>query len=111
MLARPNRLTRGAEYKAVVRRGRRCAGTHTVTYVNSAVADGPARFGFIVSKQVGGAVVRNTVRRRLKALCAEALPAVRDGNDIVIRALPSAATAPFSELRDEVARCLARRAA
>jgi ribonuclease P protein component len=78
--------------------------------VKPAVAKGPARFGFIVSRQVGGAVVRNTVRRRLKALCAEALPAVSGGNDIVIRALPSAATAPFGELRDEVARCLRRAA-
>ncbi|WP_374312314.1 ribonuclease P protein component [Microbacterium sp.] len=111
MLARPNRLTRGAEYKAVVRRGRRCAGAHTVTYVKPAEADGPARFGFIVSRQVGGAVVRNTVRRRLKALCAEALPSLGAGNDIVIRALPSAAAVPFGELRDDVVRCLARRAA
>ncbi len=110
MLARPNRLTRGAEYKAVVRRGCRCAGAHTVTYVKPAVAEGPARFGFIVSRQVGGAVVRNTVRRRLKALCAEALPAVAGSNDIVIRALPSAASVPFAELRDEVVQCLARRA-
>ncbi|GAB2848427.1 ribonuclease P protein component [Microbacterium insulae] len=111
MLARPNRLTRGADYKAVVRRGRRCAGAHTVTYVKPAVAPGPARFGFIVSRQVGGAVVRNTVRRRLKALCAEALPVVADGSDVVIRALPSAATAPFGELRADVERCLTRRTA
>jgi ribonuclease P protein component len=111
VLARPNRLTRGAEYKAVVRRGRRCAGAHTVTYVNAAEAESPARFGFIVSRQIGGAVVRNTVRRRLKALCAEALPTLSPGNDIVIRALPSAATVSFGELRDEVTRCLARRAA
>jgi len=82
-----------------------------VTYVNRAVTDGPARFGFIVSRQVGGAVVRNTVRRRLKALCYESLPTVAPGSDIVIRALPSAATASFSDLRDDVARCLARRAA
>ena len=110
MLARPNRLTRGAEYKAVVRRGRRCAGAHTVTYVNPASdPEGPARFGFIVSRQVGGAVVRNTIRRRLKALSAESLPTLRPGIDIVIRALPSAASIPFGELRDEVARCLARR--
>jgi ribonuclease P protein component len=111
VLARPNRLTRGAEYKAVVRRGRRCAGAHTVTYLKPAVAEGPARFGFIVSRQVGGSVVRNTVRRRLKALCAEALPTVADGSEIVIRALPSAATAPFGELRADVERCLARGAA
>lgn len=111
MLARPNRLTRGTEYKAVVRRGGRCASAHTVTYVTATGEDRAARFGFIVSKQVGNAVVRNTVRRRLKALCAEALPAVRPGSDIVVRALPTAATAGYDELRDEVSRCLARRAA
>ena len=111
MLARPNRLTRGAEYKAVVRRGRRCAGAHTITYVNRVVTDGPARFGFIVSKQVGGAVMRNTVRRRLKAVCAEALPGIRPGSDVVIRALPRAGAAPFAELRAEVVHCLGRSAA
>lgn len=110
MLARPNRLTRGSDYKAIVRRGRRCAAAHTVTYVGTSGDARAARFGFIVSKQVGGAVVRNTVRRRLKAVCAAALPQVRPGSDIVIRALPSSATAEFSELRDEVTRCLARRA-
>jgi ribonuclease P protein component len=69
-----------------------------------------ARFGFIVSKAVGNAVTRNTVRRRLKAVCAEALPEVDDGADVVIRAMPSSATASFPELRAEVIRCLARRA-
>ncbi|MEV8267599.1 ribonuclease P protein component [Microbacterium sp. NPDC076911] len=111
MLARPNRLTRGTEYKAVVRRGRRCAGAHTVTYVTPTVLATPTRFGFIVSRQVGGAVVRNSVRRRLKAVCNEALPSLQPGNDIVIRALPSAANATFAELREEVSRCLSRRAA
>ena len=111
MLARGNRITRGAEYKAVVRGGSRCAAVHTVTYVVTTSEDRAPRFGFIVSKQVGGAVVRNTVRRRLKALCAEALPQLQPGTDIVIRALPSAARAPMSELRSDVARCLARRAA
>ncbi|WP_341995411.1 ribonuclease P protein component [Microbacterium sp. LWH7-1.2] len=110
MLARPNRLTRGSEYKAVVRRGRRCAGAHTITYVNRVVTDGPARFGFIVSKQVGGAVVRNTVRRRLKALCFESIEAVAPGSEVVIRALPSSASASFDDLRSDVVKCLARRA-
>ena len=110
MLTRANRITRGAEYKAVVRGGARCAGAHTVTSVVTTAADRPARFGFIVSKQVGSAVVRNTVRRRLKAVCAAALPDVAPGADVVIRALPTAARADFSELRDEVTRCLRRRA-
>ena len=111
MLARPNRLTRGADYKAVVRRGRRSAGAHTITYVRTTRESDAVRFGFIVSKQVGGAVVRNTVRRRLKAICAEALPEVRPGADVVIRALPAAASVDFATLRIEVIRCLERKAA
>ena len=82
-----------------------------MTYVIRSDAERSARFGFIVSRQVGSAVVRNTVRRRLKAVCAQALLEVGSGSDIVIRALPSAATAEFAALRDEVVRCLARRAA
>ncbi len=111
MLARGNRITRGAEYKAAVRRGSRCAGTVTITYVVPSEEEGPARFGFIVSKQVGSAVVRNTVRRRLKAVCAEALPTVRPGLDVVIRALPASADATFDVLRRDVVRCLQRKAA
>lgn len=111
MLARPNRLTRGAEYKAVVRRGAKCAGPHTITYVVSSDQAVSARFGFIVSKRVGTAVTRNTVRRRLKAVCAQALPQVREGAQIVIRALPGAADADFHTLQREIGRCLSRRAA
>ncbi|MFT4136544.1 ribonuclease P protein component [Microbacterium sp.] len=111
MLARANRITRGADYKTVVRGGGRCAGAHTVMYVVTTPHMRSPRFGFIVSKRVGSAVVRNTVRRRLKAVCAEALPSVRAGADVVIRALPSSAAAPYRELRAEVVRCLGRRAA
>lgn len=69
--------------------------------------DQPTRFGFIVSKQVGNAVVRNTIRRRLKDACARQLP-LPEGLDIVIRALPAAAAASFSELRGDVDRAVAR---
>ncbi|MGV9767938.1 ribonuclease P protein component [Microbacterium sp. NPDC003461] len=109
MLARPNRLTRGIDYRSVSRRGARCAGAHVVTHAVLTDEARPARFGFIITKAVGGAVVRNTVRRRLKAVCAEALPDVREGADVIIRALPSSADASFAELRAEVRRCLERR--
>jgi len=66
------------------------------------------RFGFIISKQVGTAVVRNTVRRRLKAVCAEFIDMVPEGTDVVIRALPASATADFAALRADVERCLRR---
>ncbi|AOX45925.1 MULTISPECIES: ribonuclease P protein component [unclassified Microbacterium] len=110
MLAKPNRLTRGSDYKTTVRRGSRCAGAHTVTYVGSSAESGSPRFGFIVSRQVGSAVTRNTIRRRLKAVCAEALPSINGGASIVIRALPSAATVDYATLRADVVRCLQRKA-
>lgn len=82
-----------------------------MTYVTVGDESDAARFGFIVSKKVGNAVVRNTIRRRLKAVCAEALPSVRPGADVVIRVLPGASALSFRELREEVSRCLAARAA
>lgn len=108
MLARPNRLTRGVDYRQVVRRGARCGGSRLITSVLPASEVRGARFGFIISKQVGTAVVRNTVRRRLKAICAEFLDTVPEGTDIVIRALPASAGADFTELRADVVRCLNR---
>lgn len=111
MLSRPHRLTRGDDYKRVVRRGSRCAGEHLVTHSVSSGEGDAVRFGFIVSRQVGGAVVRNTVRRRLKDVCARALPTLRPGTDVVIRALPSSARADFATLKSEVERCLRRVAA
>ncbi|MCT2222736.1 ribonuclease P protein component [Microbacterium paraoxydans] len=108
MLARPFRLTRGSDYRLVVRRGSRCGGARVLTSMLVTGESRAARFGFIISKQVGTAVVRNTVRRRLKAVCAEALPRVPQGTDVVIRALPASATASYGELRNDVHRCLAR---
>lgn len=108
MLARPNRLTRGVDYRQVVRRGARCGGPRLITSALPAAETRAARFGFIISKQVGTAVVRNTVRRRLKAICAEFLDTVPEGTDVVIRALPASADADFSDLRADVERCLRR---
>ena len=52
------------------------------------------RVGFVVSKQVGNAVVRNRVKRRLRHLAADQLPSTPPGLDLVVRALPAAATSP-----------------
>lgn len=78
-----------------------------MTYVRQN-GDAPARFGFIVSKAVGVAVQRNRVRRRLKAICYALQSTVAPGTEIVIRALPSAATSTFDDLSTDVARSLAR---
>ncbi len=71
--------------------------------LRSPSADGP-RFGVIVSKQVGSAVVRNRVRRRIQAVCAAAIDEipVPPTDLIVIRALPGAGEIDWDTLRSEI---------
>lgn len=63
---------------------------------------GGPRFGLIVSKAVGPAVVRHRVARRLRHICAEIHPELPTEADIVIRALPGSATLGSDELRRQL---------
>jgi ribonuclease P protein component len=108
VLAKANRVTSADDYRVIVRRGAKVAGAHTVSYVRSRESGIDARFGFIVSKKVGTAVRRNLIRRRLKAVCHEALVDGIDGVDVVVRALPGAADATWPALRAEVLNALQR---
>ncbi len=103
MLAKANRITAGSDYKAVVRKGYRVSGPHTVMYLRKSPVASPARFGFIVAKNVGGAVTRNLVRRRMKAVAYSLVSELEPGTDVVIRALPGAVSVPWSTLRSEIA--------
>ncbi len=64
------------------------------------------RCGFVVSKRVGKAVVRNRLKRRLK----EGLRAltVQPGWDLILLARPPAATASYHELREAIVNLLSR---
>ena len=104
MLAQAHRIRRGEDFRRVVRGGRRIGGRVLLGHVLPTTATSPARFGFIVSRAIGSAPARNRLRRRLRALCREAVDAGFVGSDIVFRALPGAGDAPFSELREHVQR-------
>ena len=93
MLPRTARLHESADFRRVTRSGIR-AGRPTLV-VHAAPGTAPTtRVGFVVSKAVGGAVLRNRVKRRLRHLAAAALPATPVGGDVVVRALPGAASDP-----------------
>lgn len=70
-------------------------------------ADSRRVAGFAVSKAVGGAVVRNRVKRRLRAIVAADLSSLPAGAHVVVRALPAAATASFLELSSDARSALA----
>jgi ribonuclease P protein component len=71
--------------------------------------DALPRFGFTVTKKVGGAVVRNRIRRRLKEALRllDPLPA-RPGHDYVVLARTEALDLPFSSLQAELGTALTR---
>ena len=102
MLAKPNRVTQAHDFKTIVRRGRRFVSDTMVLYVLPTESD-VSRFGFIVTKAVGGAVVRNSVRRRLRSASHDLLATVGAGNDVVVRALPASVEATWATLHSEIA--------
>jgi ribonuclease P protein component len=84
----------GGEFTAAVRQGRRAGRRTVVVHLSHDEAStAPARVGFVVSKAVGGAVVRNRVKRRLRHLTRDRLSLLPSGALIVVRANPAAADA------------------
>jgi len=90
-----------------MRRGAKAGGRTAVVYMVK-TGDASSMAGFAVSRAVGGAVIRNLVKRRLRAVMADALTTVPTGSHVVVRALPAAADASFAELRADVVGAMAR---
>lgn len=68
-------------------------------------ASQPPRVAYAVGRSVGPAVVRNRVRRRLRAAVAEVAPALPPGAYLV-GAAPGAARASYQELRTSLGAAL-----
>jgi len=103
------RLTRASEYERVKREGLVRRGnllTHSETVVENY---GLCRVGFITSRRLGSAVIRNRVRRRLREIVRQHQHDLRQDFWIVLIAKRDAANASYRALEDEWLR-LARRA-
>ncbi|HEY3660164.1 MAG TPA: ribonuclease P protein component [Candidatus Udaeobacter sp.] len=103
------RLTHRSEYEGVKRNGITQRGKLLILNALPIDNSGPWRAGFVTSGRVGGAVVRNRVRRRLREIVRRHQPELRQGVWFVIIARYEAATASYGALEDEWLR-LARRA-
>lgn len=64
--------------------------------------------GFVVSKAVGGSVVRNRVERRLRHLVRDRLEVLPSGSRVVVRANPAAAVATHEQLDRDLTGALER---
>lgn len=96
---------RRAEYEAVYRQGRRCTSARFVVFFRANQL-ARSRFGISVKKALGGAVVRNRIRRRIREILRKNFPEIPRGWDIVIHPRSSVARAEFSALTDELLRLM-----
>jgi ribonuclease P protein component len=120
MLPAANRLRHSGEFASAVRSGRRVGRgavvVHLTLHQNDEQPGGSVlpgfrtstpKAGFVVSKAVGNAVVRNKVKRRLRHLVGARLSAYPKGTTLVVRALPGAADKDFHGLGEDLDAALA----
>jgi ribonuclease P protein component len=127
---RAARLLKHSDFDRVYKQGRRHFSSHmTVFYLRQAEQPSPqnvlpenatskrvllendraqtsARVGFTVGKVLGGAVVRNRIKRRLREAVRQRRSVLPGAVDVVINPKKSVLTLEFSRLLEEVGRAL-----
>jgi ribonuclease P protein component len=111
VLPQQSRMRRAEDFRRVLRTGRRAGGSvlagHLLLPVGpdgviatpgEVLSGDPAKVGFVVSRAVGSAVVRNRVKRRLRELMRGRLASLPRGCLLVVRAHPAAASARQADL-------------
>lgn len=104
-MKREQRLRRPRDFSAAYRSGR-AHGNQTLVVRVRPNGGTATRFGFAVGKAVGGAVVRNLVKRRLREIARGT--ATKPGLDIVVGARKPAAEATYQELERAFASLMRR---
>lgn len=88
--------------------GAKAPGAGFVLHSRGRGDEGPARFGFTVSRKVGTAVERNRVRRRLREVVRRHTGLARAGHDYVLVGRRAALALPFERLTTEFEAALRR---
>jgi len=102
---REARLVRRGDFDAVYRAGKRRSSSHFTVFFRANELP-QSRFGFSIKKALGGAVVRNRIRRRLREVVRCHRLEIPAGWDIVIHPKSSVARAEFAALTADLLRLL-----
>jgi ribonuclease P protein component len=97
-------LRRRSDFSRVQRRGKRHVGPLFVLLTTE--ARDASRVGITVSKHVGNAVVRNRLRRRVKAILDRTAFGEPPHRDVVLIARPGSGEADFAAVAAELGRLL-----
>ena len=90
-------IKKNHEFRRMYAKGRSAVTPFLVVYCRPNRL-GHNRLGVTVSTKLGGAVVRNRARRRLREVYRLSLPHLQPGYDLVLVARSRVLTAPFSQL-------------
>jgi len=102
---REARLVRRGEFDAVYRAGKRRSSSHFTVFFRANELP-QSRLGVSINKALGGAVVRNRIRRRLREIVRCHRMEIPAGWDIVIHPKSAVAKAPFAALTADLLRLL-----
>ena len=105
LFPRDARLVRRGDFDAVYRAGRRRSNSHFVAFFRANQLP-QSRFGFSIKKALGGAVVRNRIRRRLREAVRCHRLEIPPGWDIVIHPKNIVARSDHSTLTSDLLRLL-----
>ena len=97
-----SRLLKHADFDHVYQNGKRQFSGH-MTVFSLRRPSGTPRVGFTVGRVLGGAVVRNRIKRRLREAVRRHLHALSAPVDLVINPKKSVLTVEFAELEKEIA--------
>lgn len=106
MLATPHRLKKSHDFGVVYRQGN-CQSTKYLVlraYRSGVTAQKrPIRIGFSISQKVSKrAVVRNRIKRQLRAVCRQLLPELQPGWDVVIVARSAAVQCDYLQFLQQL---------
>jgi ribonuclease P protein component len=104
-LPRRWRVRNRREYVSLQQQGRRRSTPHFVV-VSRPRPEGVTRLGITVSRRVGGAVMRNRVKRRVREWFRRRRHLISPPQDVIIIARPGAAELSYAELTAELTKPL-----
>lgn len=103
-LPRSRRIRKRSEFLRLQRGSGRAGRAFVV--ITAASSRGRSRLGITASRKVGGAVVRNRVKRRVREVFRRHQQRLQPPRDVVVIVRPSAAGASYAELERELCAAL-----
>jgi ribonuclease P protein component len=94
------RIVRSSDYRALYKEGRKVYSRRFILFIRTNDI-GRSRLGLTVSRKVGGAVIRNRIKRLFREIFRKSLDEIPNQLDILINAKSGCVGTQYIELRNE----------